>query len=133
MFDIWWPLWAPPGEDGAEAEPAFALFATPLLLTVIALLLGALTLSEQLLSKRFGRVTWHRIVLGVPRVFLVAIAVLFFVASAGLFVGVTREYTKYWQIPVGYTLMAITIAAFLVQQWQRLTASSSSGRPIAAT
>jgi hypothetical protein len=120
MHDLWTVVWYPPGEDGGEAEPALAMIVIPLMLIVIALMLGGLTGCAHLLEKHSGPALWHRVVLGTLRVVLVAFAVMLFVVAAGFFVSMTPPGTFHWQTPVGYTMIAITVAAIIFQQWRQL-------------
>ncbi|MDQ2184266.1 hypothetical protein RBI13_03580 [Alcaligenaceae bacterium A4P071] len=120
MNDLWIQVWYPPGEDGAEAEPALALFGIPLVLMVIALVLAALPAYRREFAKHHWMVPWYRVAIGVVRVVLVAIAIMLFVVAAGFFVSMTPPDTFHWQTPVGYTMIAITVAAILFQQWRQL-------------
>lgn len=118
--EIWQESFYTPGEDGGEVEPTLALFITPLLLIIAALLLAGLTRSSRWVARCFEPGVWWRWLIAVPRIVLATVSLLLFLVSTGFLMGDTLGVFRHWEVACAWIVCGATVAAFLTQQLSRL-------------
>lgn len=117
--DIWQTTYYTPAHDGGEVEPAIALLIIPLLLIIASVLLCAITAIKRRVERRYAPGNWWRLLMGVSRVLLVAVALLLFLLSAGFFMGDLTGF-EHWQVVGAWLLIAAAVVPFITQQYRRL-------------
>ena len=118
--EIWKESFYTPGEDGGEVEPTLALFIIPILLVIAAPLLAGLTGLSRWVTRRFEPGVWWRWVMAIPRVILAAISLFMFLLSTGFLMGDVLGLFRHWQVACAWAACAVTVGAFVVQQFSRL-------------
>jgi len=118
--DIWMEGFYTPGEDGGEVELTLTLYIFPLLLIIFAPLLAGLTVLTRWGARRFVPGAWWRWVMAIPRVILAAISLFMFLLSTGFLMGDVLGPFKHWQVACAWVACAVTVGAFVVQQFSRL-------------
>lgn len=118
--ELWKASYYPPGEDGGEVEPAMAALVIPLLLLVVAAVLGTLTAVSRWLAARGYAPGWVRGLGALLRACLTLAALALFVLAAGFFMGDATDVLGHWQVALAWALVVASGAAFVFQQARRL-------------
>lgn len=117
--DIWRAAHYTPGEDGGEFELGLTMFAFPMLLIIIALLLCGLTVLTRWVERLYTPGNWWRLLMGFIRVLLVGFSLLLFVTSTSFYMG-GGTGIEHWEVVCGWIASATVAGAFIVQQYRRL-------------
>lgn len=110
---LWRASYYVPGEDGGELEPAMAFIGDPFLLIILSLLLSSLTV-----LRRWGVARW---LTGLVRVPLAGIALMLSLLATVFFMGQPQAVFTHWQVTLVWLTWLGSAAAFLRQQWDRLS------------
>ncbi|MFK3942135.1 hypothetical protein ACI2KC_10660 [Pseudomonas monteilii] len=111
--ELWYASYYVPGEDGGEVEPAMALIGIPFLLFILSLLLGSLTL-----LRKWGMA---RGFIGLVRIPLAVVALLLSLIATIFFMGEPQAIFAHWQVALAWLVWFGSAAAFVRQQWDRLS------------
>ena len=118
--DIWRESYYTPGEDGGEVAPTLALFMVPMLLIIVACLLAGLTMLNRWVSRRFAPRLWWRVSTAIPRIALAGGSLVLYMAAAAFLMGDELGVFRHWQVACAWAACAVSVIAFVAQQYTRI-------------